>query len=62
VLCQLKTGSRKAGRLHDLRTSDLQDSILAHESQGSQANRVIDNFLHLNETEKQDLLNFLRPL
>lgn len=48
--------------LHDGRTSDLQSAIQAHQSQGSEANRVIENFMHLNDAEKQDLLNFLRSL
>lgn len=48
--------------LHDGRTSDLQAAILAHQSQGSEANRVINNYLNLREAEKQDILDFLRSL
>jgi CxxC motif-containing protein (DUF1111 family) len=54
--------------LHDGRTTDLVNAIQAHASQGNQkfgpseANRVIDNFNSLRESDKQDLLNFLRSL
>jgi len=48
--------------LHDGRTSDLLDAILEHESTGSEANGVIDQFERLPESQKQDLLNFLRSL
>ena len=48
--------------LHDGRTSDLLQAILEHKSQGSEANKVITNFLGLTETQKQDLLDFLRSL
>jgi CxxC motif-containing protein (DUF1111 family) len=48
--------------LHDGRTSDLIQAILAHQSPGSEANTVIANYLALTEAQKQDLLNFLRSL
>ena len=48
--------------LHDGRTSDLLVAIRAHASQGSEANKVIDNFNNLSVTAKQDILNFLRSL
>jgi CxxC motif-containing protein (DUF1111 family) len=48
--------------LHDGRTSDLKQAILQHSSNGSEANRVIGNFNNLRESDKQDLLNFLRSL
>jgi CxxC motif-containing protein (DUF1111 family) len=48
--------------LHDGRTSDLQAAILAHRSPGSEANAVINNFRNLGESNKQDVLNFLRSL
>jgi CxxC motif-containing protein (DUF1111 family) len=48
--------------LHDGRTSNLIVAIVAHASQGSEANNVILNFLGLTEAQKQDLLNFLRSL
>ena len=54
--------------LHDGRTRDLVQAILAHQSSGnarfkpSEANRVIDRYRGLGETQKQDLLNFLRSL
>jgi CxxC motif-containing protein (DUF1111 family) len=48
--------------LHDGRTSNLRTAIQAHSSSGSEANTVINNFNALSETNKQDLLNFLRSL
>jgi len=69
--------------LHDGRTSDLLQAILAHQSNGgscgsptpttststsgsfscvSEANGVIRNFQGLSQSQKQDLLNFLRSL
>jgi CxxC motif-containing protein (DUF1111 family) len=54
--------------LHDGRTSDLKEAILAHRSsgsfrfQGSEANQVIARYQNLSEAQKQDLLNFLRSL
>ncbi len=48
--------------LHDGRTSDLMQAIEDHASPGSEANGVIRNFNGLSETQKQDLLNFLRSL
>ena len=53
---------QRAFFLHDGRTSDLLAAIKAHASRGSEANAVIRNFEQLNETQKQDLLNFLRSL
>ena len=48
--------------LHDGRTSDLVQAIEAHQSDGSEANAVINRFNFLREDVKQDLLNFLRSL
>ncbi len=54
--------------LHDGRTKDLVQAILHHASAGNQqygpseANAVIAKFSELPETDKQDLLNFLRSL
>jgi len=48
--------------LHDGRTSDLTVAIRVHASEGSEANRVVGNFMRLPERDKQDLLNFLRSL
>jgi len=54
--------------LHDGRTSDLKEAILAHRGPASQrfpaseANQVINRFDGLGESQKQDLLNFLRSL
>src|SRR6185436_522022 len=54
--------------LHDGRTRDLAQAILAHQSPGnakfkpSEANRVVDHYRGLGEGQKQDLLNFLRSL
>jgi CxxC motif-containing protein (DUF1111 family) len=54
--------------LHDGRTSDLLEAIRAHKSgnfftaDASEANAVVRNFNHLRESQKQDVLNFLRSL
>jgi CxxC motif-containing protein (DUF1111 family) len=54
--------------LHDGRTSDLLVAIEQHRSggnrdgEGSEANRIIMNFNSLRESQKQDILNFLRSL
>jgi len=54
--------------LHDGRTIDLVQAILAPQSAGdkrfgpSEANAVIAKFNALSESAKQDLLNFLRSL
>jgi CxxC motif-containing protein (DUF1111 family) len=54
--------------LHDGRTDDLETAIKAHQSAGntkfgpSEANRVIDNYNRLSDSDQQDLLNFLRSL
>ncbi len=48
--------------LHDGRTKDLLQAILAHRSTGSEANTVINNFNNLSNSSKQDILNFLRSL
>ena len=48
--------------LHDGRTSDLLRAIEDHASPGSEANGVIRIFNGLTESQKQDLLNFLRSL
>lgn len=48
--------------LHDGRTGDLVQAIQLHDSPGSEAHQVIQNFQQLNAQQKQDLLNFLRSL
>ena len=48
--------------LHDGRTSDLLAAILAHRSNGSEANAVVDAFDDLPTSDKQAILNFLRAL
>jgi len=48
--------------LHDGRTSDLLVAIAQHSSSGSEATTVISNFNALSDSNKQDLLNFLRSL
>jgi CxxC motif-containing protein (DUF1111 family) len=52
--------------LHDGRATPanggLLQAIQAHASQGSEANGVITNFNSLSDSQKQDLLNFLRSL
>jgi len=48
--------------LHDGRTTNLLVAIDAHESNGSEATQVEENFDALTASQKQDLLNFLRSL
>jgi CxxC motif-containing protein (DUF1111 family) len=49
--------------LHDGRTKDLLEAIRAHSSPQSEANEVIARFeKSLNDSQKQDILNFLRSL
>jgi CxxC motif-containing protein (DUF1111 family) len=48
--------------LHDGRASDLITAITAHQSLFSEANTVTLRFKGLSETDKQNLLNFLRSL
>jgi len=48
--------------LHDGRTSNLLTAIKAHQSSGSEANEVVGAFFNLGESQKQDILNFLRSL
>ena len=52
--------------LHDGRTTDLKEAIVAHRSAAdskfpaSEANQVVGRYLNLEAGQKQDLLNFLR--
>jgi CxxC motif-containing protein (DUF1111 family) len=48
--------------LHDGRTSDLVEAIMAHRSWHSEANHVIDRFSRLKTSQQQDIINFLRGL
>jgi CxxC motif-containing protein (DUF1111 family) len=48
--------------LHDGRASDLITAINAHQSPASEGNTVTQRFKKLSETDKQNLLNFLRSL
>lgn len=48
--------------LHDGRTQDLVEAIRQHASPGSEASGVVNRYNHLNESQKQDLLDFLRSL
>jgi CxxC motif-containing protein (DUF1111 family) len=48
--------------LHDGRTSNLVTAIQDHASQGSEANKIVQNFAALNARDQQDLINFLRSL
>jgi CxxC motif-containing protein (DUF1111 family) len=48
--------------LHDGRTTDLNSAIKAHQSQGSEANTVVDNFDDLATSRQQEVLDFLRSL
>ena len=46
--------------LHDGRSTNLLEAIQEHASSGSEANGVISNFNALTNSQKQDILNFLR--
>jgi CxxC motif-containing protein (DUF1111 family) len=48
--------------LHDGRTNDLLQAISAHQSAGSEANAVIQNFQALKASDQQAILDFLRSL
>ena len=49
--------------LHDERSTDLLETILAHAGPGSEADRAILAFqFALSKSQKQDILNFLRSL
>lgn len=48
--------------LHDGRTTNLSNAIADHESNGSEANTVINNFFNLSTTQQQEILDFLRSL
>jgi CxxC motif-containing protein (DUF1111 family) len=48
--------------IHDGRTPDLMQAIQFHQSPGSEATQVIQQFNTLSPQAKQDLLNFLRSL
>jgi len=48
--------------LHDGRTTNLLTAITKHDSKGSEASTVQNNFNNLSTSQQQDLLNFLRSL
>ncbi len=48
--------------LHDGRTTNLNSAIQAHQSTGSEANTVVNNFDDLATTRQQEVLDFLRSL
>jgi CxxC motif-containing protein (DUF1111 family) len=48
--------------LHDGRTKDLLQAIVAHSGTGSEANGVINRFNALSASDQQNILNFLRAL
>jgi len=48
--------------LHDGRTTNLTTAIKNHASHGSEASVVEQNFLNLNSTQQQQVLDFLRSL
>jgi CxxC motif-containing protein (DUF1111 family) len=48
--------------LHDGRTKDVREAVLAHFGDGSEANEVVSRFVKLSDREQQDVLNFLRSL
>lgn len=48
--------------LHDGRARSLEEAILLHESEGSEANPVIENFKKLSQDDRQALVDFLLSL
>jgi CxxC motif-containing protein (DUF1111 family) len=48
--------------LHDGRTTNLVDAIRAHQSRGSEANKVVERFNRLSIQEQQEIIDFLRSL
>ena len=48
--------------LHDGRTTDLNAAIEAHQSHGSEATNVEENFDILTTQQQQEILDFLRSL
>jgi len=48
--------------LHDGRTTNLVEAIRDHQSLGSEANRVIENFKRMTTREQQEIIDFLRSL
>jgi CxxC motif-containing protein (DUF1111 family) len=48
--------------LHDGRSTSLIDAINQHDTNGSEADIVIDTFQALSSSQQQDVLNFLRSL
>ena len=48
--------------LHDGRTTNLNAAIEAHQSNGSEATTVEENFDNLSTTQQQEILDFLRSL
>jgi CxxC motif-containing protein (DUF1111 family) len=48
--------------LHDGRTTDLNRAIQAHQSKGSEANTVVNDFDDLATFQQQEVLDFLRSL
>jgi CxxC motif-containing protein (DUF1111 family) len=48
--------------LHDGRTSNLPQAILAHAGSGSEANQIVSSYSALSPAQQQDLINFLRSL
>jgi CxxC motif-containing protein (DUF1111 family) len=48
--------------MHDGRTSSLVEAIEAHQSPGSEANQVVEQFNHASPQQQQDLVTFLRAL
>jgi hypothetical protein len=48
--------------LHDGRATTLHEAILLHQSEGSEANAVIEEFRKLTSDQQQDIVNFLLSL
>jgi CxxC motif-containing protein (DUF1111 family) len=48
--------------MHDGRARSIEDAVLAHRAQGSEANAVIDRFEALADADREALLEFVEAL
>jgi CxxC motif-containing protein (DUF1111 family) len=55
-------GGQRVFFLHDGRTTNLVEAIRDHQSDGSEANQVINHFIRLTTQEQQEVIDFLRSL
>jgi len=48
--------------MHDGRAKSIEEAVLAHRAEGSEANAVVDGFEALADTEREALLEFVEAL